>query len=126
MNTLPTHLVINAAIEKRFGAPFKLAKSAFLWGSVAPDFPFGLLSWGTLAYYRFILQQDTSGVMENVIHAAYFNNPWWIAAHNFLHSPAALLLYAILLWRFVDKPSTRGHGWLSFVFGAMVHAVIPL
>jgi hypothetical protein len=48
MNTLPTHLVINAAIEKKFGAKFKLAKSAFLWGSVLPDMPFGLLSWGTL------------------------------------------------------------------------------
>ena len=29
MNT-PSHLVINAAIEKKFGAKFKLAKSAFL------------------------------------------------------------------------------------------------
>lgn len=44
LNTIPTHLVINAAIEKRFGAKFKLAQSAFLWGSVIPDIPFGLLS----------------------------------------------------------------------------------
>jgi hypothetical protein len=42
-----------------------------------PDVPFGLLSWGTLAYYRFILDQDTSGVMENVIHYSYFKTPWW-------------------------------------------------
>lgn len=126
MNTLPTHLVINAAIEKKFGAKFKLAQSAFLWGSVAPDIPFGLLSWGTLAYSRFILQQDTSNVMESVIHPAYFNNPWWIASHNFLHSPIALVIYAILFWRFVDKVGSRGHGWLSFVFGCMVHSVIDI
>jgi hypothetical protein len=126
LNTLPTHLVINAAIEKKFGAKFKLAKSAFLWGSVLPDLPFGVLSWGTLAYYRFILQQDTSIVMENIIHPAYFNNPWWIASHNFLHSPTALIIYAILLWRFVDKVGTRGHWWLSFVFGNLVHSVIDI
>lgn len=126
MNTVPSHLVINAAIEKKFGAQFKLAKSAFLWGSVLPDIPFGLLSWGTYALYSFILQQDTSSLMENVIHPAYFNNPWWIASHNFLHSPIALLIYAILLWRFVDKVGTRGHWWLSFVFGSMIHSVIDI
>ncbi|WKZ35187.1 MAG: metal-dependent hydrolase [Anaerolineales bacterium] len=126
MNTIPSHLVINAAIEKKFGEKFKLARSAFLWGSVLPDLPFGLLSWGTLLYYRFILQQDTSSVMENVIHPAYFNNPFWIAGHNFLHSPTVLIIYAILLWRFVDKVGTRGHWWLSFVFGCMVHSVIDI
>jgi len=64
--------------------------------------------------------------MENVIHPAYFNNPWWIASHNFLHSPTALVIYAILLWRFVDRPNTRGHWQLSFVFGCMVHSVIDI
>jgi hypothetical protein len=126
MNTLPTHLVINAAIEKKYGAKFKLAKSAFLWGSVTPDIPFGLLSWGTYAIYRFVLQQDTTNLMENVIHPAYFNNPWWIASHNFLHSPTALVIYAIFLWRFLGKPNTRGHWWLSFVFGCMVHSIIDI
>lgn len=29
MNILPTYLVINAAIEKKFGAQYKIAKSAF-------------------------------------------------------------------------------------------------
>jgi hypothetical protein len=126
MNTIPTHLVINAVIEKKFGAKFKLAKSAFLWGSVLPDLPFGLLSWGTYIYHRFILQQNTDSLMENVIHPAYFTNPWWIAGHNFLHSPTALAIYAILLRRFVDKIGTRGHGWLSFVFGCMVHTFIDI
>lgn len=125
MNT-PSHLVINAAIEKKFDAKLKLAKSAFLWGSVLPDLPFALLAWGTYAYYQFVLQQDLSGVMENVIHVAYFDNPWWIAAHNFQHSPTALILYAILLWRFVDKIGTRGHWWLSYVFGNMVHSAIDI
>ena len=125
MNT-PSHLIINAAIEKKFGAKFNLAKSAFLWGAVLPDLPFALLTLGAYVYYQFVLQQHISGVMENVVHVSYFNDPWWIAAHNFQHSPTALTLYIIMLWRFVGKIGTRGHWWLSYVFGNMVHSAIDV
>ncbi len=91
-----------------------------------PDIPYALLTLGTYVYYQFVLQQDISGVMENVVHVAYFNNPWWIAAHNFQHSPTALILYAILLWRFVGRIGTRGHWWLSYVFGNMVHSAFDV
>jgi hypothetical protein len=122
----PSHLIINAAIAKKYGGKTRIAKSAFLWGSVLPDLPFGLLSWGTYLYHRFILQQDTTNLMENVIHPAYFNNPWWIASHNFLHSPTALVLYAVFLWRYLKQPNTRAHWGLSFVFGGMVHSIIDV
>jgi hypothetical protein len=126
MNTVPTHLVINAAIEKKFGAKFKIAKSAFLWGSVTPDIPLGLLSLGYFFYNRYLTHQPVSGMMNSGFDNLYFNNPFWIAGHNFLHSPTALTIYAIFLWRFVDRPNTRGHWWLSFVFGCMVHAAVDL
>jgi membrane-bound metal-dependent hydrolase YbcI (DUF457 family) len=126
VNTLPTHLVINAAIEKKFGAKFNIAKSAFLWGSVTPDIPLGMLSIGYLVYSKYFTDGNVSGMMNSAFNNLYFNNPWWIASHNFLHSPTALIIYAILLWRFVDKPSTRGHWWLWFVFGCMVHSAIDI
>lgn len=126
MNTLPTHLVINAAIEKKVGAQARLARSAFLWGSVVPDIPLLLLSIGTFLYYRYFTDQDVSGIMDRAFGEMYFTDPVWIAGHNFLHSPTALLLYAILLWRFLERPGTRGHWWLSFVFGCMVHSVIDI
>jgi len=126
MNTLPTHLVINAAIEKKYGAKFKLAKSAFLWGSVMPDIPLALLSLGFILYNRYVSVQPNSGMMNGAFDNLYFNNPFWIASHNFFHSPTALIIYAILLWRFVDKSNTRGHWWLSFVFGCMVHSAIDI
>ncbi len=126
MNTLPSHLVINAAIEKRFGVKFKLAKSAFLWGSVVPDIPLGLLTIGYFYYARFVTAQSVSAMKPGAFDDLYMNDPFWIAGHNFLHSPTALLIYAILLWRFVDKPNTRGHWWLSFVFGCMIHSVIDI
>jgi hypothetical protein len=126
VNTLPTHLVINAAIEKKFGAKFKLAKSAFLWGSVVSDIPLGLLSLGFVLYNRYVATPSVSGMAHGAFDNLYFNNPFWIASHNVLHSPTALIIYVILLWRFVDKPNTRGHWWLSFVFGCMVHAFIDI
>jgi membrane-bound metal-dependent hydrolase YbcI (DUF457 family) len=64
--------------------------------------------------------------MNSAFNDLYFNNPWWIAGHNFLHSPTALIICAIFLWRFLDKPNTRGHWWLSFVFGCMVHSVVDI
>lgn len=42
----PDYSKIIAAIEKKFGAKFKLAKSAFRGGAVLPDLPFSLLSRG--------------------------------------------------------------------------------
>ncbi len=126
LNTIPTHLIINAAIEKKFGAKAKIVKSAFLWGSVAPDIPLALLSLGYLFYNRYGSAQLVSGMMDSAFDNLYFNNPWWIASHNILHSPTALTIYTILLWRFLDKPNTRGHWWLWFVFGSMVHSVIDI
>jgi membrane-bound metal-dependent hydrolase YbcI (DUF457 family) len=126
MNTLPTHLVVNAAIGKKFGAKFKIAKSAFLWGSIVPDFPLLFISIGYFLYFRYVTTQDISGIMDKAFGEMYFNDPVWIAGHNFLHSPTALILYALFLWRFFDKPNTRGHWWLSFVFGCLVHSVIDI
>ncbi len=126
MNTLPTHLVINAALGKKFGSKSKFARSAFLWGSVAPDIPLALLTLGFLFYNWYFAVQPVSGMMNSAFDDLYFNNPWWVASHNFLHSPTALVFYAILLWRYLDRPNTRGHWGLWFVFGAMVHSVIDI
>ena len=126
MNTISSHLVINAAIEKKFVAKYKLTRSAFLWGSVTPDFPLFFLSIGYFLYHRYFTTQTVIGVMNKTFDNLYFNNPLWIAGHNFLHSPTALIIYAIFLWRFVDKVGTRGYWWLSFVFGCMVHSVIDI
>lgn len=126
MNTVPTHLVINAAIEKKFGAKFKLAPSAFLWGSVVPDIPLGLLTIGYYVYTRYVIAQPVSAMIPGAFNDLYFNHPLWIAGHNFLHSPTALIIYAIILWRYLNQPNTRGHWWLSFVFGCMVHSAVDI
>ena len=89
MNTI-SHLIINAAIDKTAGGNFQISKPAFLLGAVLPDIPLGLLYGGTYIYYGLFLQQDIFNLMEEVIHPAFFNNPWWIGAHNMLHAPLLL------------------------------------
>jgi hypothetical protein len=37
MNAIPSHIVINAAIEKKFGAKYKLAKSVFFYSIFKPE-----------------------------------------------------------------------------------------
>jgi hypothetical protein len=84
MNT-PSHLIIAAALHKKVNRA-DLPRSAFLLGSILPDIPLALLNLGTYFYYSVILRQDTTGLMETVIHPAYFHNPLWISLHNSLDS----------------------------------------
>jgi membrane-bound metal-dependent hydrolase YbcI (DUF457 family) len=125
MNT-PSHLVINAAIEKKFGKKLSIAKSAFLWGAVIPDIPLGLLFLGSYFYFGILLGQDVSNLMDDFIHVEYYINPWWIGAHNFLHSPLLLIAAIAALWGFRQKSGTPGHWGLWFMVGCLVHTLIDI
>ena len=126
MNTIPTHLVINAAINKKFGNKFKIIRSAFLWGAVVPDIPLMFLSIGYLIFLRFFTTQPVSAGMSYAFDHLFFNDPLWIISHNLLHSPTLLILFAVLLWRSQDQSKIRGKWWLSFVFGSMTHSVVDI
>ena len=104
MNTF-SHLIINAALRKKADRS-DIPRSAFLLGAVAPDVPLGLLSVGFILYQRFAAEPCTQGVCGAAYDNLYFTNPWWIAAHNFLHSPTALFIY---LGRAVALSAAAGH-----------------
>ena len=126
MNTVPTHLIINAAINKKYGSKFNIIRSAFLWGSVAPDIPLMVLSIGYFIFTRFFTAQSVSAGMSNAYDNLYFNDPLWIISHNFLHSPTLLIIFALLLWRFQNQSNLRGKWWLSFVYGNMIHSFVDI
>lgn len=123
MNT-PSHFLINAVLFKTLGRP-QAPRSAFLWGSVAPDLPLVILTLGTVAYSG-LLGLPLRGVMEQAFDQWYFTNPWWIASHNLLHSPVALVFFALVLWKDHARPQASGHWWLWFVFGCMVHSFLDV
>jgi hypothetical protein len=124
LNTIPTHLVISSALNKKYGHKLGLLRSAFLWGAIAPDIPLILLTIGYMTYIRFFTSQSIMVGMEHVFDNLFFNDPWWILSHNFLHSPTMLLLLGILFWRIREKK--QGKWFLSFFFGNMIHSIIDI
>ena len=124
MNT-PSHLIINAAIHKKAGRT-DIPRSAFLWGSIAPDIPLALLSLGYFIYHHYIVTQLSTAEAGSTFDYLFFNNPGWIAFHNSLHSPLALLIYLAFLWRYRTQPGTRGNWWLWFVLGCIAHTSVDI
>lgn len=126
LNT-PSHLLINAvvhrAINKR-GANIPI--SAILLGGVLPDIPLGLLTLAATFYYRVLLGNQSPELMETVLHPLYFNNLLWISAHNILHSPLALGLYTVFLWRWRSIPGKVQHWLFWFFSGSVLHTSLDI
>lgn len=124
MNT-PSHLIINAALYKK-GNRTDIPKSAFLLGSFLPDIPLGILSLGATFYYRIILNNQSPDLMEAVLHPLYFTNPFWISAHNILHSPIALGIFLAVLWRWRARAGKVQHWLFWFFVGCALHTSIDI
>lgn len=124
MNT-PSHLIINAALYKAADRK-AVSQSALLWGAVMPDIPLVLLSVGFYVYHRWLVAPPMSGFMGQAYDNLYFNNLWWIASHNSLHSPLALSIYLMLLWRQRNQPHLQGYWWFWFVIGCLTHSIIDI
>ena len=125
MNT-PTHLIINAAIRKGFRRKINIPRSALLWGAVAPDLPLYLLSVGGFVYYRYVQGMETRDTFNYMFDTLFFEDPFWIATHNFFHSPTLLLLMMALLWRFRGTLGSpfRWIFWLAV--GCLIHTAIDI
>lgn len=126
MNT-PSHIIINLAIKRiKVLRKARIPWQAVFWGSMMPDIPLGILSLGTTFYYRFILGNQSPDLMDTVLHPLYFNNPFWISAHNLLHAPFILGLSLAILWRWRIRPGKVQHWLFWFFSSSAVHAVIDI
>ena len=123
MNT-PSHFIIQAAVAKRAANP-ELVRSAFLWGAVAPDIPLYLLSVGGGLYFR-LTGMSTREAAEHMFDDLFFQDPFWMAAHNLLHSPTML---ALLLggWWLAKRMTGHPWGWLKwFLLGCAAHTLLDI
>ena len=91
-----SHLLMPAALNQEIKnqADIPSRSTAFLLGSVAPDFALGLLSAG-FVIDRKIKKLDQVWCGDE-FNAIFFNDPRWILSHNLLHAPLLLLLSLIL------------------------------
>ena len=132
MNT-PSHLVITAAIRRRF-LPADLPTKALLWGSVAPDLPLFALSIGGFLYYVLLVGMDLSGAAELMYSELFYTDPIWIWSHNLLHSPLSLFLLGLIVWFARRQPkalqSEQITMWMRrswyFLISCAFHSVIDI
>ncbi len=120
MNT-PSHIILQAALSKGKLKPTVLRK-AFLLGSFMPDIPLYLLSTGGAIYYK-LKGIPMSESMPYMFDELFFNNPYWIFLHNFLHSPSLLIIF-FMLTLLSENPKSKIIRW--FVIGCFVHTLADI
>ena len=100
--------------------------SAFLLGSVAPDIALYLLSLGGALHFRYLLGWSAEATWRHLFDTLYFHNPFWIAAHNLLHSPTVLIIALVLLWR-AQGLWEAPRRWLRwFLAACLLHSIVDV
>lgn len=123
----PSHIIINLAIKRIKGLRnARIPWQAVFWGSMMPDIPLGVLSLGATFYYRVILGNQSPDLMETILHPLYFNNPFWISAHNLLHAPFILGLSLAILWRWRTRAGKVQHWLFWFFSSSTIHTGIDI
>jgi membrane-bound metal-dependent hydrolase YbcI (DUF457 family) len=123
----PSHLIITAALRKRFTAKAPLPAAAVLWGSVAPDLPLTIMSIVGALYFRFVIGMTFDDALNLIFYDLFFNDPLWMAAHNVLQAPLILGASLALLWRYRFDEATPMRRWLFwFVAACSLHSLIDI
>jgi len=124
MNT-PTHFLMTAALRKAL-PKLQMVRSAVWLGSVAPDIPLYLLSFGGLFYFQKIEGWTLRESARHIFDTLYFHDPMWIALHNFFHSPLNLLLLLVISHGFRTR-LPRVANWMRWFLGAcMLHSAVDI
>jgi membrane-bound metal-dependent hydrolase YbcI (DUF457 family) len=121
-----SHLLLTAVFRpvlQRQAA--KAQKAALLAGSVAPDIPLGLLTLVYVIDRRYLrphLPDKTR--CSPTYNDLFFNNPWWIAAHNLLHAPLPLFVLGLIGFWWRQRPWGRRLFW--FAVGCGLHTAVDI
>lgn len=93
-----THILLTAVIQRQLQRRgIATERQALLVGAFAPDVPLTLISIGYVLDRRFIRRHLPDKTRcSPTYNELYFNNPWWIAAHNSLHAPLPVLALGLL------------------------------
>jgi LexA-binding, inner membrane-associated putative hydrolase len=121
----PSHLLITAVLAKHYRGRAKINQTTLLLGAIVPDLPLFILS-GTIALYLLFSEgRPITSIHSFMFDELYFNNPWWITAHNVFHAPLILLTGLTLTYR---ARAARGTGfWLFWFFaGCLFHRALDI
>lgn len=116
-----SHFLLTAVFKRALKLQSAKDGVALLAGSAAPDVPLVLLSLGYVVDRRYIRRHLPDKTRcSPTYNQLYFNNPWWIAAHNSLHAPLPLFVLALL------GLLLRQRWLLWFVLGAGLHTAVDI
>ncbi len=90
---------------------------------MAPDLPGLALTAGAFVYYPLVKSKSIGETFRLITEDLFFNSPWWIVAHNSLHSPVVLVAGFAAAKRF------DGRGWAairSLLAGAGLHSLLDI
>lgn len=124
MNT-PSHLIMTAAL-RRAVPHVPIRTSAFLLGAVAPDLALYGLSVAGMGYYRLVQGWTMDASFRYIFDVLYFQNRWWMAAHNLLHAPFVLLAILALAWRWRSSVGTKAHWLWWFASACLLHTSVDI
>lgn len=125
MNT-PSHFIITAALRKSLRKRVTMPARAILTGSIAPDLPVYLMTLGAFLYFRVMLGWDSQQTFEHIFNDLYFHDPFWLAAHNMLHSPTLLVLVLAILCSVARRRKTTPRWPLWFLAACLFHTTIDV
>lgn len=124
MNT-PSHFIMTAALRKAL-PNVPIVAAAFLIGSVAPDIPLYLLSFGGIVYFHYGLGWSLSETADHMYKTLYFEDAGWIAFHNLFHS-LVVICAGILVARIIRDRYPRLSGWLHWFFlSCCLHTLVDI
>lgn len=103
-----------------------MPRGAVLLGSVAPDLPVYLMSAGGLVYYRCVLGWENNAVFQHMFDELYFHDPFWLAAHNMLHSPTLLVLALVAMWLTTDLQRSVPQWIFWFLVACLFHGIVDV
>lgn len=100
--------------------------SAVLLGSVAPDAPLYMLSFGGAAWFRFVEGWEWPQIFPHMFSKLFYEDPWWISLHNCLHSPLAVgsALVALLAWK--GRAQFWQSWWAWFFLSCLLHTLVDI
>ncbi len=121
-----SHFLLTAVLRRKINRKKKPpANATMLVGSVAPDVPLALLSLGYIIDRRFVhpdLPNERCG--SPAFNDLYFNNRWWIAAHNIFHAPLPIFAFGLL--GFANRRRAWGRALLWFAVGCGLHTAVDI
>lgn len=95
-------------------------------GSVAPDIPLYLMSFGGIAFFKYVKGWNDKETFSHLFDKLYFHDPLWIGFHNFLHSPTMLLILAIAAMCLRARFPKTCRWALYFLAACFLHSVVDI